>query len=246
MSQPRTQVASHRGGAILWPENSPTAFRATAALPVDQVEFDLHLSADDALVVMHDALLDRTTDARGPVRARSMAELRQVRLKGTAGETVPGFAEVAAIFRPTAIRLRIEIKPDAEGRSYPGLVPRLLAELVSSGMAGRAVITSFQAPLVAEAAASGFGGEVIWLLSPRIAQDIGLAGALATARAHGAAGLGLHESMCDAEAVAAVREAGLAPGAWAVNHASAIRRVLDLGVAVFTTDDPVTALRLRG
>jgi glycerophosphoryl diester phosphodiesterase len=241
-----TRIASHRGGAILWPENSPTAFRATAALPVDQVEFDVHLSADDALVVIHDAALDRTTDARGPVRARSMAELRQVRLKGTAGEVVPSFAEVAAIFRPTAIRLRIEIKPDTEGRPYPGLVPRLLTELSELGMEGRAVITSFQAPLVAEVASAGFRGERIWLLSPRIAQDIGFAGALATAKAHGAAGLGLHESMCDAEAVAAVRAAGLAPGAWAVNQAEAIRRVLDLGVAVFTTDDPVTALRLRG
>ncbi|MBX6374900.1 MAG: glycerophosphodiester phosphodiesterase, partial [Acetobacteraceae bacterium] len=83
----RPQIASHRGGAFLWPENSMTAFRETARLPVDQVECDVHLSADGEVVIMHDATLDRTTDARGPVVARSAAELRTaVRVKGTGGE----------------------------------------------------------------------------------------------------------------------------------------------------------------
>jgi glycerophosphoryl diester phosphodiesterase len=243
-SPPRTRIASHRGGAILWPENSVTAFRASAALAVEQVELDVHLSADDAVVVIHDATLDRTTEARGPVRARSLAELRQVRLKGAAGETVPTLAEVAAILAPTQIGLRVELKADAEGRCYPGLLSRTLAVLAGAGMAGRVAVTSFQAGLAAEAV--GLVEEVIWLVSPPVMRDIGLAGAIAAAQAQGVGGIGLHESLCDAVAVAEVRQAGLVPGAWAVNGESTIRRVLALGVAVFTTDDPVTALRLRG
>ncbi len=244
MPQRRTRIASHRGGAILWPENSPTAFRASAALPVEQVELDVHLSADDAVVVIHDALLDRTTEARGPVRARSLAELRRIRLKGTDGETVPTLAEVADIFRPTPIALRVELKADAEGRPYPGLLPRTLAVLEEAGLPGRVAITSFQAGLAAEAV--GLVEEVIWLVSPPVLRDTGLAGAIGAARAQRIPGLGLHASLCDAAAVAAVREAGLAPGAWAVNGEETIRRILELGVEVFTTDDPLTALRLRG
>jgi glycerophosphoryl diester phosphodiesterase len=65
-----TAIASHRDGALLWPENSRIAFESTAKLAVDQVEFDVHPSRDGKLVVIHDATLDRTTDATGPVNAR--------------------------------------------------------------------------------------------------------------------------------------------------------------------------------
>src|SRR4249920_3368402 len=83
---PMTDIASHRGGALLWPENSRIAFENTARLKVEQVEFDVHPSRDGKLVVIHDALLDRTTDATGPVCERTWAELRQVVLKGTGGQ----------------------------------------------------------------------------------------------------------------------------------------------------------------
>ena len=89
---PRTDIASHRGGAFLWPENSALAFRQALVLPAEQLELDVHLSADGAVVVIHDATLDRTTDSTGPVRARTLAELRQVRVKGTGGEPPPTLA----------------------------------------------------------------------------------------------------------------------------------------------------------
>ena len=69
-----TDIASHRGGALLWPENSRTAFENTAKLPVEQVEFDVHPSRDGGLVVIHDDTLDRTTDASGPIAQRDWAD----------------------------------------------------------------------------------------------------------------------------------------------------------------------------
>lgn len=242
-----THIASHRGGAILWPENSRLAFQQTASLPVEQVEFDVHLSADDAVVVIHDATLDRTTEAKGPVRERSLAALRQVRLKGTGGEGVPTLEEVVAIFRPTNLMLRIELKRDAENRAYPGLLAKVTTILRTAGMIERTIITSFHAPSAAEAMASGvFGERVIWLVSLPCWKDIGAEGAIAVARAHGIPGLGLNQAVCDAAAVAAVRQAGLAAGAWAVNGEDVMRRILSLGIEVFTTDDPVAALAARG
>ena len=62
-----TDIASHRGGALLWAENSRLAFEQTARLPVEQVEFDVHPSRDGKLVVIHDATLERTTDGKGAV-----------------------------------------------------------------------------------------------------------------------------------------------------------------------------------
>jgi len=57
-----TKFAAHRGGALLWPENSLLAFRSAAEnLGADFLEFDVHLSKDDQVVVIHDPTLERTT-----------------------------------------------------------------------------------------------------------------------------------------------------------------------------------------
>ena len=54
------------------------AFDRGLALGADGLELDVHLSRDGVPVVHHDALLDRTTDAFGPVCERSVSELARV------------------------------------------------------------------------------------------------------------------------------------------------------------------------
>lgn len=71
-------VIGHRGNRAHAPENTLESLRQALALGVDAVEFDLRVSRDGALVVMHDPTLDRTTDASGPVSALTVAELREV------------------------------------------------------------------------------------------------------------------------------------------------------------------------
>jgi glycerophosphoryl diester phosphodiesterase len=74
----RLTVFAHRGGAGLRPENTRAAFANAAALGVDGCELDVRLSKDGEAVVIHDATLDRTTDADGPVSALTAAELARV------------------------------------------------------------------------------------------------------------------------------------------------------------------------
>ncbi|MBI2555390.1 MAG: glycerophosphodiester phosphodiesterase family protein [Candidatus Rokubacteria bacterium] len=80
-----TLLAAHRGGAQLWPENSLLAFRNAIALGADFLEFDVHLSKDGEVVVIHDPTLDRTTTGSGAVKGRTIAELKALRLKDRAG-----------------------------------------------------------------------------------------------------------------------------------------------------------------
>ncbi len=68
-------VVAHRGDAARAPENTIESFARAVALGVHALEFDCRVSADGVAVVVHDAALDRTTDARGPVRAHSAATL---------------------------------------------------------------------------------------------------------------------------------------------------------------------------
>jgi glycerophosphoryl diester phosphodiesterase len=241
----RTEIASHRGGAFLWPENSPLAFRNALALPAEQLELDVHLSADGEAVVMHDHTLDRTTDASGPVRARTVAELRRVRLRGTGGEGVPSLAEAAGMVRGAGKALRLEIKADGEGRPYPGVVPACLRALDGLGMRGRTVVMSFQPATVAEAAAAGGFRRTVLLLESRPWRGMGAANAAGLARACGAEEIGLHVGELDAAAVAALRAASFGVGAWGANHEPSIRAGFELGLDALATDDPPLALRLR-
>lgn len=77
LPNPPLRVA-HRGGAGIWPENTLYAFQRAAGLAVDMVEMDVHASADGVLVVMHDETVDRTTDGSGPIREKTLAELKQL------------------------------------------------------------------------------------------------------------------------------------------------------------------------
>jgi len=74
----RPLVFAHRGGAKLAPENTMPAIDNGMALGSDGLEIDVQLSADGIPVVIHDHLLDRTTDRTGPVKHLTAAELAGV------------------------------------------------------------------------------------------------------------------------------------------------------------------------
>ena len=240
-----TLIASHRGGALEWPENSPSAFRATAGLPVDQVEFDVHPTADGEIVVFHDATLERTSNGRGEVAAQTLAELKALVLDGTDGEHMLTLAELADIFLPTGIVLRMEVKTDARKAVYPGLLEKALAVLDARGLRARTVVTSFDLAVAAQAAASAGLVQAIWLVSPDVQARIGVAGIVSTALEAGVSMVGIRCTRLDASVLHGLREGGLAVGSWATNDSLQIAAMLRLGVDVFTTDRPSQALLLR-
>lgn len=71
-------VIGHRGNRAHAPENTLESLQQALALGVDAVEFDLRVSRDGTLVVMHDSSLERTTESTGPVSGLTVAELREV------------------------------------------------------------------------------------------------------------------------------------------------------------------------
>ena len=69
----RMLLGGHRGNAAECPENTLASFRSAIELGVDVIECDVHRSEDGALPVIHDHLVERTTDGSGLVRVFSMA-----------------------------------------------------------------------------------------------------------------------------------------------------------------------------
>ena len=86
-------VIGHRGNRAHAPENTLESLREAVALGVDAVEFDLRVSRDGTLVVIHDETLDRTTDGSGPVALRTVAEMQALdagaRFTPDGGRTFP-------------------------------------------------------------------------------------------------------------------------------------------------------------
>jgi glycerophosphoryl diester phosphodiesterase len=240
-----TDIASHRGGALLWPENSRIAFENTATLPIEQVEFDVHPTRDGKLVVIHDDTLDRTTDGRGPVAAQDWATLSRLVLKGAGGQRMLLLDEVIEIFRPTPIAMRLEIKCGPDRVPYPGHAARVAEALRQAKVLERSVLTSFQLGTVVEAVAAARRMNHVWLVLPQVQVDIGLGNVIAAAKAAGVPMLGLRQNMLTAAIVATVRAAGLGIGGWAGNDDEAIAHLLELEVDVFTTDRPDLAIARR-
>lgn len=85
LNQPRPLVIAHRGYCQIAPENTLPAFHLAKAAGADLIELDYHHSKDGRLVVLHDATLDRTTDATNqwggnkiPVASKTLSELQSL------------------------------------------------------------------------------------------------------------------------------------------------------------------------
>lgn len=85
----------HRGAAGYEPENTMRSFIKAIRLGADAIEFDVRLSADKKVMVIHDAAIDRTTNRKGLVSWFTCQELR--RLDAGKGEKILALENVFGI-----------------------------------------------------------------------------------------------------------------------------------------------------
>ncbi len=242
-----TDIASHRGGARIWPENSRLAFRNSALLPVDFIEFDLHRSRDGVLVVHHDPLLGRTASGEGAVGDMDWAALQAVELIGTDGETVPSLDEVLDILEPSGIRLRIELKTRQGGARYPGIEAQLVARLRERSLLDRTTFTSFALPTRAELLRRAPTTPTIWLVADKLlappSRD--LRALCRKASAVGVREIAIRISQAKDGDGEACRSEAVTLGYYGAHDEPAIRKAYADGVSAFTTDRPDIAIAVR-
>lgn len=250
----RPWLVGHRGAKGLHPENSLSGFRAAAAMDgLDAVELDLHLSADDELVVIHDPLLNRTTNGSGPVSNFRLEELRRLSLKHRqhgaehlVDETIPTLDEVLDILVPSGKEIHIELKNDAAGRIYQNLAPRLLDIARKRGILDRCVFTSFLPEVLEDIRRRESRARLLASISPRSAELLGgYESALARFERCGecliALEAGLFKTLLDESRE--FRDFSKV-AVWVVNDEKSLRRFRDLGVKQITTDRPDLAIPL--
>jgi glycerophosphoryl diester phosphodiesterase len=242
--------AAHRGGALLWPENSLLAFRNALALGADFLELDVHLTRDGEVVVIHDPTLDRTTTGTGPVRLRTLAELGALRLKDRGGavvaERIPTLAQVVELAVAGKRQILLEIKPDEQRQRYPGIEERVLAVLDRHRFVPFTVVMAFEGATWRRVRQLRADARVAALYSARALPAAAVPAELLALGQAGVTFVGLDQALVDAEVAKQARLAGLTLGVWTVNERDAIARFIDQGVGVVITDRPDLAKELLG
>lgn len=102
-------IIAHRGASGYVPENTAGSFQKALDLQVEAVEFDVYKCKSGDLIVMHDAHVDRTTDGKGLIKDKTLAELKALKVKG--GGTIPTFAEVLDVL-DAKTKVVIDIKEE--------------------------------------------------------------------------------------------------------------------------------------
>lgn len=240
-----TDIVAHRGGAGLRTENSLDAFRGTLTLGVDQVEFDVQLSADGVPVVFHDETLERVSDGTGLLGTKTLAELERLSLVGGGGR-IPTLDAVIGILGAGSAVLRCEIKPGPGLLPYPELIEKSVSRIEAAGLLPRTIFTGFHLPTVTAIAerATGCRG-VAWLVAKSVIRLVGTESTCALANAHGVSSMSMHHTLLDRDMLATVRAHGLTIGTFGVLDEETIDRVLGKGVDLLTTDRPDVALSRR-
>jgi glycerophosphoryl diester phosphodiesterase len=216
------------------PEHTIPAYEAAVAAGADVLELDVHLSADDQLVVIHDARLERTTDGHGLVREHTVQQLKRLDAGRWFGRRFRGqrlqlLGEVLERFRErTAFAVELKAGSDV----YPGIEERLVTLLQLYDVADRTLIASFDHHALRRC------HEV----DPDIRTGALLVGRLLAPAALAPPGvltaLCLPAELTAASDVAAVREVGLDCYVWVVNDPATAERFAGWGVAGLVTDRP--------
>lgn len=240
----KTRIASHRGGTLEYGDSTPSGFAATARMAVEEVEFDVHPTADGAIVVHHDATLDRTTDTAGVIAEMTLAQVKRARIDYSPAEAPLTLEELCAIFRPSPVDFRCEIKSGSDRRPYADFVPKVVACLERGAMLERTGFSSFDYETLCELKAAS-GRPVLWLVSPDVLYHLGLRAICDLARAIGVPELALSARLARAEEAAFIRGEGLDFGVWGAHDRATLRNAFGIGAKVLTSDRPSLALLCR-
>jgi len=246
---PPPRIFGHRGAAGVAPENTLPSFALAAALGASYLELDVHATADGEIVVLHDPLLERTTDGSGPVSQHRWAAVRELDAgyhfthdgrvfpyRGQ-GVRIPTLAAVLREF--PSHRINIEIK-----QGEPPIVGAVLDVLRSAASLDRVLLAAehddimraIRAAVGDRVATSMCVGEVVEFVGRLQGDDWAgytpAARALQIPPAHGGIELVTPAS------VAAAHRLGLEMHVWTINEAAEIERLLDLGVDGVMSDLP--------
>lgn len=149
----KISVYAHRGSRGTHPENTMAAFVEAERVGADGIEFDVHLTKDGELVIIHDETLNRTTTLTGFVKDYTAAELRKADagLKFSpafSGEGIPFLSDVFEWASENKLIMNVELKNDK--LHYPAIEQKVISLIRHYHLESRVVLSSFNHSSIAE------------------------------------------------------------------------------------------------
>jgi glycerophosphoryl diester phosphodiesterase len=229
------EIIAHRGYSARAPENTLAALEAAVAAGADAVEFDISTAACGTPVLFHDPMLSRTTNGVGPLRRRTLEQLKTLDAgkwfdPRFAGERIPSFEEALRALKGRVGRIYAEVKGFRELEDTDRMV-RLTRE---AGMLGDVIFISMNWTLLDRmrgqlpTLAIGYVVEEQARLEEAIQRSRGDAAAMVDVRADVLA--------ASPAELARLHDQGTKVGAWTVDEPAEAGRLLGLGVRRVTTN----------
>jgi glycerophosphoryl diester phosphodiesterase len=240
-------LIAHRGDSASAPENTFASFDLAIEKGFDNVELDVQLTSDGVPVVIHDATLDRTTNAAGPVSEISLADIQQLdagswKDEKFKGEQIRTLEEILERYA-TKLRLHLELKSreqDLAEKVAPllkahGLLDSTAVEYEAPGL----TITSFAIEQLFRSRQIMPNARHGWLLTAITPTDLKLAQHI------GINGIYPNAEFATPESVARAEEGGMNIRCWGIgNSEEALQQAHASGATGTTVDWPDTAREL--
>ena len=213
------------------------AFRRAVELGATFIETDLQLTRDARVIAIHDFILDRTTNGKGPVHLKTLEEIRALDAgawfgsglpRPFAGERVPTIEEILQFAKERDVVFYLEIK---SGGSW-GVEHAVVAALRDSGEAARVVILSFD-PATLESVHRLNNALMTGHLFEHPSNDL----VERTLRV-GARQIALRGDLVTPALVKKAHQAGLQVLAWTIDKPEHMRLIISAGVDGIITDYP--------
>ena len=223
----RCRNYAHRGFSGRYPENTMLAFQKALEAGCEGMEFDVQLSRDGQVVIIHDERVDRTSDCRGSVREYTLSQLRQMDFSaGYRGQVpvqrIPTLQEYFELVRDRDIISNIELKTGVY--EYPGIEEKVDKLIRQYHMEDRVILSSFNHHSILRMQAIhpelqyGFLSET-WILN---------AGAYTAG--HGVQAYHPHLAMVTEQEAADLKAHGVQINTWTVNEEADSLRMIRMDV----------------
>lgn len=253
-SSGETLVIAHRGGLIHAPENTLEAFSHAESIGVDILEYDVFITSDGELVVIHDDTVDRTTNGSGRVNDMTLAELQELdagyhfeseegeAIYRDSGVRIPSVEEVFQEFGH--MRQLIELKATNDPDRYEDMIQEMWRLIEEYDLHDTVLIASFDHEINLRFDEVS-GGTVAIGAGEQETRDFvirkkAFANALyrPTADAFQLPTEQEGFNLADWKLIRGAEQRGMEVYYWTINDAETMRELIDLGAHGIMTDNP--------
>jgi len=240
-----TKIYAHRGSKGNYPENSMLAFKKAIVAGVDGMEFDIHMTKDRELVVIHDPTLDRTTTGTGYIKDYTLAEIREFSIgakftefkhydSSWDDEIIPTFTEVLQLCKEYDLAVNVELKTYKV--IYPGIEEATLEVVKKVNYNPEKVVySSFHLPTILRIEKLNSQAKNAWLVENFVPMPADYIETLNLEALHIDKQIVLANPQYWQQVADRLR-------VWTVNDMDEMRGLVDLGVAAIITDYPELAV----